>query len=217
MFNEISNHMKTIYLILCLLILPFILNAQVPGIDAVVAPVKMNVMYLGMANPIEIAVPGITSDKITATVSNGTIKKVANGWEVLPGDTRECIVSVLVDNKKVSDKKFRVKLVPNPVAIFAGKYDGRIAKDIALKTEALDAELINFDWDLKFTIKSFTFFSSDGKNDYEEVSDGNKLTEKMKSLITNCKTGQNIVFKNIVAVGPDGKTRNLNPVIIVLE
>ena len=209
--------MKTIYLVLCLLILPLLVAAQETGIDAVVSPVKMNVMYLGMANPIEIAVPGVASDKITATVSNGTIKKVADLWEVSPGDAGECVVSVLVDNKKVADKLFRIKLVPNPVAVFAGSYTGRIAKDIALKTEVLDAELINFDWDLKFNIQSFKFLCSDGKYDYEEVSKGNKLTDKMRSLITDRKTGQNIVFKDIVAVGPDGKTRNLSPVILVLE
>jgi hypothetical protein len=197
--------------------LPLIITAQEAAKDAVVAPVKMNVMYRGMANPFEIAVPGVASEKITATVSNGTIKKVASGWEISPGDASECVVSVLVDNKKVSDKKFRIKLVPDPVAVFAGKYDGRVTKDIALKTEVLDAELINFDWDLKFTVKSFRFLSSDGKYDYEEVSNGNKLTDKMRSLITNCKTGQNIVFKDIVAIGPDGKNRNLNPVVIVLE
>jgi hypothetical protein len=209
--------MKTIYLILCLLMLPFIITAQEDGKNAVVAPVKMNVMYRGMANPIEIAVPGVTSDKITAIVSNGMIKKVASGWEVSPGDASECVVSVLVDNKKVSDKKFRIKLVPNPVAVFAGSYDGTVAKDIAIKTEALDAQLINFDWDLKFTIRSFTFLCSDGKFDYEEKSDGNKLTAKMISLISNCKTGQNIIFKDINSVGPDGRTRNLNPIILRLE
>jgi hypothetical protein len=209
--------MKTIYLFLCLLILPFIISAQETGKDAVVSPVKMNVLYKGLANPVEIAVPGVPSDKVTATASNGTIKKVAGGWEVSPVDEGECIVSVLVDNKKISDKTFRIKLVPNPMAVFAGSYDGSVAKDIALKTEALDAELINFDWDLKFTIKSFTFFCSDGKYDYEEVSNGNKLTDKMRSLISNCRKGQNIAFKNIISIGPDGRTRNLNPIVLRLE
>jgi hypothetical protein len=209
--------MKTIYLILCILLFPAVVAAQEPGKDAVVAPVKMNVLYRGMANPIEIAVPGITSDKITATVSNGTIKKVAGGWEVSPGDASECVVSVLVDNKIVSDKTFRIKLVPNPVANFAGSYDGSVSKDIALKTEVLNAELINFDWDLKFTIKSFIFLCSDGKFDYEEKSNDNKMTEKMRSLISDRKSGQNIIFKDIVSIGPDGRTRNLDPIILRLK
>ena len=109
----------------------------------------MNVLYRGLANPIEIAVPGITSGKVTASVTNGTIKKVNNGWEVSPGDHSESVVTVLVNNRKVSDKFFRVKNVPDPTAVFAGEYDGSISKDIALKTEAPEVELKDFDWDLK--------------------------------------------------------------------
>ena len=209
--------MKTINLILCLLMLPIVIPAQEIGKDAVVAPVKMNVLYRGLANPIEIAVPGITSDKVTASVTNGTIKKVNNGWEVSPGDQSESVVTILVNNKKVSEKFFRVKNVPDPIAVFAGKYDGSIPKDIALKTEVLEVELKDFDWDLRFTVKSFILLCTNGKSDFEEISNGNRITDKMKSLIADCKVGQNIVFKDIKAIGPDGRSRNLNPVVLKLK
>jgi len=185
--------------------------------DAVVAPVKMNILYRGMANPIEISVPGITSDKVTASISNGTIKKVTNGWEVMPFRSSETIVTVLVNNKKVSEEIFRVKNVPNPVAIFAGKNEGNISKDIAIKTETLDVELKDFVWDLTFTVKSFTLFCSNEKGEYEETAKGNKITDKMKSLIADIKVGQNIVFKDIQAIGPDGRQRNLSPIVLTIR
>lgn len=209
--------MKTVYLFFCLLMLPIIVTAQEIGKDAVVAPVKMNVLYRGFSNPIEIAVPGVKSDKVTASITNGTIKKVTNGWEISPGDQSELVVTVLVNNNKVSEKIFRVKNVPNPVAVFAGKYDGNITKDIALKTEVLEVELKDFDWDLKFAIKSFILFCSDGKSDFEELSNGNKITDKMRSLIADCRAGQNIVFKDIKAIGPDGRSRDLNPIVLTLK
>jgi hypothetical protein len=185
--------------------------------DAVVAPVKMNILYRGMANPVEISVPGVTSDKVTASISDGTIKKAANGWEVLPGDKSETIVFVLVNNKKVSEKVFRVKNVPDPVATFAGKNEGNISKDIALKTGTLEVELKDFVWDLKFEIKGFTLFCSNGTSDYEETAKGNKITDKMKSLISDLEVGQNIVFKDIQAIGPDGRQRNLNPIVLTIR
>ena len=49
--------MKTICLILSLLMITFILNAQEIGKDAVAAEVIMIVLYRGISNPIEIAVP----------------------------------------------------------------------------------------------------------------------------------------------------------------
>lgn len=208
--------MKSTYLVLCLLMLPIIVPAQEIGKDAVVAATKMNVLYRGLANPIEISVPGVTSDKVTATITNGTIKRVTYGWEVIPGEQTESIITISVNTKKVSEKKFRVKNVPNPVAVFAGKYNGASSKDIATKTEALEVKLIDFDWDLKFEILSFTFLISKDGFDREIVSKGNKLTDEMKSLISDLKRGQYFTFKDIKAIGPDGKLRDLNPLILKL-
>ena len=209
--------MKTICLIISLSIIPFFVNAQKIGNDAVVASVNMNVLYRGMANPIEIAVPGVTSDKVTAIITNGTLSKTATGLSVSPGEGTESIITVFVDNKKVSEKTFRVKNVPNPVALFAGKYEGQIAKEIALKTDILEVELRDFLWDLKFEIKSFTFFCSQDNIDREESSNGNKLTDKMKSLISDIKPGKMIAFKDIKAIGPDGKIRNLNQIVLTIK
>jgi hypothetical protein len=209
--------MKTISLTFSLLMLSFTLTSQEIGRDAVVASSKMNVLYRGLDNPIEIAVPGVKSDKVSATITDGTIKKSSNGWIATPGDQSESIITVLVDNKKVSEKPFRVKTVPNPTALFGGKNDMQITKDIAIKTETLDAELKDFLWDLKFVIKSFTLSWNKDNYDFSESSTSNKLTDKMKVAIANCKTGQKFFFERIKAVGPDGRERDLNPIIITIN
>lgn len=198
-------------------LMPILMIAQETGIDAVVAPVKMNILYRGLENPLSIAVPGVTSDKVTATTTNGTIKRTGNEWFVSPGKENESVISVLVDNKKVSEKTFRVKNVPDPVAVFSEKNEGSISKETALKTDVLDVELKNFDWDLKFTITSFVMLFSNNNTDFEETSDGNKITEKMKSVIADCKVGQTIIFKDIKAIGPDGKYRELNPIVLKIK
>ena len=53
--------------------------------------------------------------------------------------------------------------------------------------------------------------------DIEIPSDGNKLTDKMKSLMAGYKRGQTIVFKAIKSIGPDGKIRDLNPIVLKIE
>ena len=208
---------KTIYLILFLLILPVIVTSQEIAKDAVVAAAKMNVLYRGISNPVEIAVPGVTSDKVTATITNGTIKRVTNGWEAIPGEKAESIITVSVNNKKVSEKIFRVKDIPEPVAVFAGISNGAISKNIALKTEVLGVELPDFVWDLKFEIASFRFLLQTDTGNIEIASDGNKLTDRMKSLMSAYKRGQTIVFKEIKAIGPDGKIHDLNPIILKID
>ena len=209
--------MKTISLTFSLLMLSLTLISQEIGKDAVVASSKMNVLYRGLDNPIEIAVPGVKSDKVSATITNGTIKKSSIGWVASPGDQSESIITVLADNKKVSEKIFRVKSIPIPVALFAGKNNAEIAKDIAVKTETLDVELKDFLWDLKFVIKSFTLSWNKDNYDISESSTSNKLTEKMKEAISNGKVGQKFYFEKIKAIGPDGREKDLNPIIITIN
>jgi gliding motility-associated protein GldM len=208
--------MKTIYLFLCLVMLPCLLTAQEVGKNAVVAATNMNVFYLGIRNPVEIAVPGITSDKITATVTNGTIVKTDGGWEVQPASTNESVITVFADNKKVSEKVFRVKKLPAPTASLTGINNGGISKDKILSAEALEVKLEDFVWNINYEIKSFKLLISEEGKDTELLSKGNRLTNEMKSMITSLKRGQNLFIKDITATGPDGKLRELPPVILAV-
>jgi hypothetical protein len=117
----------------------------------------------------------------------------------------------------VNEKKFRVKQIPSPIAVFAGKNNGSLSKNDILKAGTLEAELKDFLWDLKFEIESFTFFFSSNGFDREITSKGNKLTDEMKSNISNFRSGQYIIFKDIKAIGPDGKTYDLNSVILKID
>lgn len=209
--------MKTICLIFSLLIMPFFVNAQDNSANAVVAAAKMNVLYRGVNNPIEVAVPGIPSDKVSIMVTNGTLSKTAEGFSVSPGEQAESVIKVLVDNKEISEKKFRIKNIPEPIALFAGKHEGQIEKEVALKTDNLVADLKDFLWDLKFTITEFTLFYSMDKIDIEETSKSNKVTDKMKSMIAGMTPGKIIAFKDIKAVGPDGKIKNLDQIVLTIK
>jgi len=192
------------------------ITTQENKINGVVSVTNMNVLYLGIPNPVEIAVPGVTSDKVTAAVTNGTINRGATGWEVKPASISDLILTVLVNNTKVTEKKFRVKPIPLPVAVFAGINNGAASKDV-LVNGTLDAELEDFLWDLKFEIVSFTFlFRRDGV-DSEIATRGNDLTVEMKSIISDLKQDQYITFKDIKAIGPDGRVSDLNPLILKID
>ena len=200
-----------------MIMIPLIIDAQGTSQDAVVAATNMNVLYLGIANPVEVAVPGVLSDNINVTLSNGTIKKVSNGWEVIPANTGEAVFTISVNGKKVADKTFRVKTIPFPVAVFAGKNVGAVSKTEALKVETLEARLPDFDWDINFKINSFSLLMSDESGDRMEFAKDNLITERMKSLLTSLQRGQTIAFKDIKATGPDGRIVALNPIILKID
>jgi gliding motility-associated protein GldM len=200
-----------------MIMIPLIIDAQGTSQDAVVAATNMNVLYLGIANPVEVAVPGVLSDNINVTLSNGTIKKVSNGWEVFPSNTGESVFTISVNGIKVADKTFRVKTIPFPVAVFAGKNVGAVSKTEALKVETLEARLPDFDWDINFKINSFSLLMSDESGDRMEFAKDNRITERMKSLLTSLQRGQTIAFKDIKATGPDGRIVALNPIILKID
>jgi hypothetical protein len=206
--------MKSICLFLCLLMLPFLLSAQEIGKEAVVAVTNLNILYMGVSNPIEIAVPGVRSDNVTATLTNGTIIKTTTGWEVKPSSVSDVVLTVLVDNKKVTEKTFRVKPISSPVAVIGGKFNSVLSKSDVLKAGVLEAELKDFLWDQKFEIKSFTLLYSKDGFDNEITSDGDKVTDEMKSIISNLKSGAFFIFKDIKAIGPDKQIVNLDPIAI---
>jgi len=197
--------------------IPFIVDAQGTSQDPVVAATNMNVLYLGISNPVEVAVPGVLSDNVTVTVSNGSIKKVSNGWEVVPANAGESVLTISVNGKKVADKTFRVKTIPMPVAVFAGKNGGSVSKTEVMEVETLEAKLLDFAWDINFKISSFSFLLSDESGDRMEFAKDNRITEKMKSLLANLQRGQTIAFKDIKATGPDGRTVALSPIILKID
>jgi len=208
---------KMFMMTISMIMINFIVDGQGTSQDAVVAATNMNVLYLGIANPVEVAVPGVLSDNVTVTLSNGTIKKVSNGWEVFPANTGESVFTISVNGIKVADKTFRVKTIPYPVAVFAGKNVGNVSKTEVLKVEALEAILPDFAWDINFKINSFSLLMSDESGDRMEFAKDNRITERMKSLLTSLQRGQTIAFKDIKATGPDGRTIALNPIILKID
>lgn len=203
--------MKSIYLIISLIMIPILVNAQKNG-EAVVAATNMNVLYRGVVNPIAIAVPGVASEMVTVTMTNGKIHHTDNGWEVFPGDLDESVITVLVNKVAVSDVPFRVLNIPDPVAVFAGIHTGEVTKDVAMKTPGLQVEVKDFLWKTQYIVISFILsYEKDGMTN-DLLSNSNRITDSMKALISERSTGEQIVFNEIKAVGPDGKIRALEPI-----
>ena len=84
----------------------------------VVSPTKMNVFYRGVPNPVEISVPGVSSDKLDVRITGGhRIKPDGETFIVEPGAGTEAeivVTATLPDGSKKSlpGREFRVKRIP---------------------------------------------------------------------------------------------------------
>ncbi len=211
---------------------PFDASYNVGESNVIVSPTAMNVMYTTIPNPIDVSVPGVSPDKIKVRVVNGTIstEKVKNSqgvpfkgsWAVRPtavGQNVQVIVTADMNGKPMqfAPYEFRVKPIPPPVAIFAQKSSGSVPRATAAAQQGVFAILPDFDFDIQYQVTGFSVLYSERGNDYEESSTNSNLTAKQKELINRLTRGKNLIIKDIKAVGPDGKTKELSPIILKID
>jgi gliding motility-associated protein GldM len=201
--------------------------------NVVVSPTAVNVMYKGILNPIDVSVPGVSPNNIRVRVVNGTIttQRVRNSkgqnyrgnWAVNPaavGQNVQVIVSATDASGKATSYlpiEFRVKPVPPPIAVFAGKSTGNVAKNTAAAQTGVYATQPDFDFDLVYKITGFTVLYTEKGSDFEEKSSGSALTQRQKDLINRLTRGRNLFIKDITCLAPDGRTLDLNPIILKIE
>ncbi len=203
---------------------PFELNYSVGEPAVIVSPIKMNVFYIGVENPVEVSIPGIGGDKIFPSITNGSITKAAKGGYIVkvtkPGSAD---VTVMADmgggaKKNMGSKPFRVKVVPDPVAKVAGiKGSGPIKKEILMAQSSVVAELENFDFDIKYKISSFVVSATVNGFDKEVRVQGNQFNDAVIGLVKTLSKSQKLYFQDIWALGPDNNPRKLGSIILTLN
>lgn len=201
--------------------------------SATVAPLLMNVLYAGIANDMRIAVPGVPSGNITATMTNGTLTRKGDIWEARPSKVgTDAVISVnarMADGRSVEMAKntFRVRALPDPMPYIEYKDQngnarkfrgGNMAKRNLVETEALQAAIDDDILNIKFDVLRFEllFFDSMG-NAIPEVSQGPRFSEGQKDRIRRLTRGKRFFIRGVVAKGPDGMERTLTPIEVIVN
>ena len=204
---------------------PFEEKYTVAPPNVVISPTAMNVFYVGLDNPVDISVSG--ADKITATMTNGTIKRGTTkdfrgsyiASPTTPGKIANITVTAEVNGVRRSfpPRPFRVQIVPPPVAKVGGKNSGSIARSMLSAQAAVFAELEDFLFDIHYDVTGFTVEINDRGFAVTEPSKSSRITTAQKSLINRLKRNDRVVFTDIKAVGPDGRQRTIPPIVLIIE
>ncbi|MDR0748371.1 MAG: gliding motility protein GldM [Tannerellaceae bacterium] len=196
--------------------------------NATVAPTLMNVLYAGYTNPIRIAVPGIPSGNITATMTNGTLSRNGDLWDARPATIgTEAIISVnarMADGRVVqmANTPFRVRALPDPLPYIDYKDQngnirkfrgGNLAKRSLVEADgilaAIDDDILN----IAFTVLRFEISYPDSfGNMINEPVEGSKFSERQKNYIRGLARGKQFWINRVVARGPDGIERTISPI-----
>jgi gliding motility-associated protein GldM len=188
--------------------------------SAVVSPDKMNVLYIGLPNPVSVSAPGIPKENLRVSMSGGSISGKDDHWTANVTTTGTATITVSGELTKgktslLGTSTFRVKRIPDPKAQFAGKGGGNTSAANIRAQDRIFAKLDNFEFDAKFNVTRFTLMIAKPRQDVIIVpGTGNELTPAMRSYMNSVAPGTTVEFKDIIAVGPDGTQRGLDPIVL---
>jgi len=214
-------------------LMPFSEEYFVVEPSATIFPTLMNVLYANYENPIEIAVPGVSGQNVSASMTNGRLERKGNIWVAYPskaGTDAVVTVSANIGGKTqvMANRPYRVRPLPDPMPFieytdengnpkkFRGRGE-RISKSILLDTEVLKAAIDDDLLRVNFTVVRFeTLFYDSFGNALPVASDGAKFSAAQKEKIRTLAKGKNFWIRGVVARGPGGDERNISPIEVII-
>jgi gliding motility-associated protein GldM len=185
--------------------------------SAVVSPDKMNVLYIGVPNPLSVSAPGVPKESIKVSMSGGSVSGSNGHYTATVSNLGTAKVTVTGEKGMVlGSSEFRVKRIPDPKATFAGKSGGRTSAANLRAQDRVFARLDGFEFDAKFNVTRFNLIIIKPRQDaISYTATGGELTSAMRSAMSSVTPGTTVVFQDIIAVGPDGTQRGLDGIVIV--
>jgi gliding motility-associated protein GldM len=197
---------------------PFKFEYNVIEPSLAVSATKMNVFYLGVDNPVDISISGVSQSDVKINITNGTITSTGTGgsYIVKPASVGKSNISVSAtvngEQKVMGTREYRVKRVPDPSPSLLNITGTTVSKgELGAVVGVVAAMPPDFDFDLKFTVVSFTLEVIVGGLLDNEASSSNRFTDAQKQLLSKVKSGARVFISDIKAKGPDGFVRDLPP------
>lgn len=199
--------------------------------SATVSATMMNVLYAGYDNPISVSVPGIPASQVQATMTNGTLKRVGNGYVARPevvGKDAVVRVSAVVNGRTQSmgDYTYRVRPLPDPSPFIEytdkdtpKRYRGGtgLPKSVLMNTPGIVAAIDDGLLNIGFRVLGFeTVFFDNMGNAVPEVSQSASFTPRQKEMFRRLSRGKRFYISRVRAIGPDGVERLLPTTLEVI-
>jgi len=205
---------------------PFEAEYQAFQGQASISATKMNMLYIGVDNPISVAVPGVNPDGINATISSGSLAKKGRGDYVAkvtrPGNATISVSAKLSngDVKTVGRMEYRVRRLPKPEAKWGTQEGGRPIPKAALLSQSMITAGMGPEFafeGLRYSVTGYQFIYAPRRGEAMMVPGrGPTISAGMKNIIQRARTGDRVIVEKIRASGPGGNV-TLNPIILEIQ
>ncbi len=196
---------------------------------ATVKAEKMNVLYIGIDNPVTIIAERLKCEDLVAEINapeariekNKGITKCLYYVRVMqPGIAKIYVYEQLSGKQKrlIDSSIFRVKRSPDPITSVGGKLKGGLVKHSELKAQIGIILLFEgLDFEYRIQVLSFSLYHcKEGKLSIIKNS-GPVFNNDIKIAIANAKYGDVLVFDDIKGQGENGTTRKMLPLKFIID
>jgi len=180
---------------------------------AAISADELNVFYVGLDNPISVAVAGVDSRNVAVSASAGNLQNAGGGRYKVLFPARQGNESIISVSAKMGDgrvvpmgsKKFKIRNVPRPTfRAGALSFDKPVPLSALMAQSSAVAILENFVYDgVKYTIQGFTF-TGIGRTGPKKASITGSSLQGIKGILGGMRAGEFVMFSDIRAVGPSG-------------
>jgi gliding motility-associated protein GldM len=184
---------------------------------------KMNVLFIGVDNPVTVSGSG-SVDQLKVGMSGGGAGSTLNGSNGhyvarVTQESDNCTINVTTTEGKTTPVRFRIRSIPDPTP-YVGQVKSGEMSAAAFKSQAgVRAIVENFFYETQFNVISFRM-TGDGEGfpeGVEEKVNSGAAWKEAAGIISKVKPGSFITIEDIRAVGPDNRTRKLTPMIFNLK
>ena len=188
--------------------------------SATVSADLMNVLYAGFNNPISISIPGVPLNKVSATMTGGTLQPVGPGKYIarpsaVGKDITINVMSLQSGNAKTMGQyTFHVRKLPDPtpyIQIGDNRFrTGGLAKASLMNINGIKAAIDDGLLDIPFKVLGFeTVFYDNMGNAVPMVSNGDSFSQRQREAFRTLSRNRRFYITRITAIGPDGIKRSL--------
>jgi gliding motility-associated protein GldM len=178
---------------------------------------KMNVMYVGVENPLTISTGSGKRENAKVSFTGGSITPAGgDNYIAKPSETGPATITISIDGKS-TPFPIRVKLLPDPVALVGTLKGGKVASAQFKAMGGLRAQLLDSEFDAQFQVVSYTIAGNGaGFQQYTPVQI-NGAQWGSNAVISQCKPGSTVFIDDIIVRGPDGRSRKLPAIAFQLQ
>lgn len=187
--------------------------------SATVSADKMNVFYIGVENPISVAVAGVSSNDVNVNCSGCNLSGSRGKYVATASNIGEATVNVSGGGLPNTPFTFRVKRIPDPVAKLGNKADGSMGNGEFKAQRGVIPWLEGFDFDAKCQIQGFNLVRVPKRQDpIQNTNRGGTFDEKSMRMVRQARPGDTYYFENVRARCPGDKAgRKINSMVFKIK